>query len=67
MNLHAYVQECKCLRGDVCVRVIMVVYNGWLVTEGDNYYVDGGNDECFTMMMMIITLVVLVLLLSVID
>lgn len=41
--------------------------NGWLVTEGDNYYVDDGNDECFTMMMMIITIVVLVLLPSVID
>lgn len=41
--------------------------NGWLVTEGDNYYVDDGNDECFTMMMMIITIVVLVLLLSVRD
>lgn len=41
--------------------------NGWLVTEGDNYYVDDGNDECFTMMMMIITVVVLVLHPSVID
>lgn len=41
--------------------------NGWLVTEGDNYYVDDGNDECFTMMMMIITIVVLVLHPSVID
>lgn len=42
--------------------------NGWLVTEGDNNYVDDGNDECFTLMMMIIiTIVVLVLLPSVID
>lgn len=41
--------------------------NGWLVTEGDNYYIDDGNDECFTMMMMIITIVVLVLLPSVRD
>lgn len=42
-------------------------YSGWLVTEGDNYYVDGGNDECFTMMMMIITIAVSLLLPSVID
>ena len=41
--------------------------NGWLVTEGDNYYVDDGTDECFTVMMMIITVVVLVLHPSVID
>ncbi len=40
--------------------------DGWLLTEGDNYYVDDGNDECFTMMM-IITIVVLVLLPSLID
>lgn len=33
--------------------------NGWMVKERDNYYVDDGNDECFTMMM-IITIVVLV-------
>lgn len=36
--------------------------NASMVTEGDNYYVDDGNDECFTMMMMmIITIVVLLL------
>lgn len=40
---------------------------GWLVTEGDKYYIDDGNDECFTMMMMIITIVVLALLPSVRD
>lgn len=35
--------------------------NGSMVTEGDNYYVDDGNDECFTMMMMMIITIVLVL------
>lgn len=53
----------------MCVDVHVSDYgydNGWLVTEGENYYVDDGNDECFTMMM-IITIVVLVLHPSVID
>ena len=30
-----------------------------VAAEGDNYYVDDGEDECFTMMMMIITAIVL--------
>lgn len=65
---HARTRICVCVC--VCVDVHVSDYgydNGWLVTEGDNYYVDDGNDECFTMMMMIITIVVLVLHLSVID
>lgn len=42
--------------------------NGLMVTEGDNYYFNDANDECFTMMMMmIITFFVLVLHPSVIH
>lgn len=55
---------------DVCVAVHMndhVYKNGWMVTEGDNYCVEDGNDECFTMMLMIITIVVLVSLPSVTE
>lgn len=65
---------CVCCHAHTGIRVCADAHagdygydNGWLATEGDNYYVDDGNDECFTMMMMIITIVVLVLHPSVID
>lgn len=41
--------------------------NGRLVMEGDDYYTDDGDDECFTKTMMIITIVVLVVHPSVTD
>lgn len=64
MYVVVHVQDCEC----VDVHLSDYGYNnGWLVTEGDNYNVDDGNDECFTVMVMIITIVVLVLLPSVTD
>lgn len=45
----------------VCVQGSDYAYdNGRLVMEGDDYYADDGDDECFTKTMMIITIVVLV-------